>query len=217
MRRQVLAAAVSLLMSACALVGDPVTGEHVDVFLTPSVGNAFIGLNPEGFTIAEYRGAAVVIAPGIAVTNAHNAKSLAQAGIADIDILGRSPTYDLLFFRTARGTPLAHGNVFLGENVVAYGNVGDLRVVKGAVKWWVQEDAPLCSDCPLRYAFTYGAPGGHGFSGGPVVDAQNGLLVGITFGFRDGMEGADGRMMYAYDMNVVMQELARVQGRRPGQ
>lgn len=57
----------------------------------------------------------------------------------------------------------------------------------------------------------YEADGGEGFSGGPVVDAASGDVIGITFGYRDvDGEAGSARQMYAYDMKLVMKELNRL-------
>ena len=49
------------------------------------------------------------------------------------------------------------------------------------------------------------APAGEGFSGGPVVDASDGRILGIVFGYNDMKDGS--RLMYAYDMDRIMAEL----------
>jgi S1-C subfamily serine protease len=42
-----------------------------------------------------------------------------------------------------------------------------------------------CQTCSLQTAFTFEDNAGPGFSGGPVVDAASGRLVGVTFGYLD--------------------------------
>ena len=71
---------------------------------------------------------------------------------------------------------------------------------------------PRCDGCPVQYAFAFEAEGGKGFSGGPVVDARTGRLVGIVFGFRDGLDDKtpSQRLMYAYDMDLVFGALGRL-------
>jgi hypothetical protein len=49
-----------------------------------------------------------------------------------------------------------------------------------------------------------------GFSGGPVVDASDGRILGIVFGYNDLHDGS--RLMYAYDMDRVGAELAKLSG-----
>ena len=56
----------------------------------------------------------------------------------------------------------------------------------------------------------FDARAGGGFSGGPVVDAETGAVVGVTFGYLDGRAADGGRRMYAYDMNLVMDEMHRL-------
>src|SRR5947208_1159734 len=76
-------------------------------------------------------GAAVVIAPGIAVTNAHNANLLNPK-----IVIGARQDYDLLFFRTARSAAPQTALPVIGESVTAYGQGADreLRVAYGTVR-----------------------------------------------------------------------------------
>lgn len=52
------------------------------------------------------------------------------------------------------------------------------------------------------------APAGEGFSGGPVIDASDGRILGIVFGYNDMKDGS--RVMYAYDTDRIMAELAKL-------
>jgi hypothetical protein len=90
--------------------------------------------------------------------------------------------------------------------VIAYGQDanGKLRVSRGVIqRLW-----------PAAFGFISDA--GPGFSGGPVVDARTGALLGITYGFK-GDEDAKTRLMLAYDMAFVMGRLAAVQSRAAAQ
>jgi S1-C subfamily serine protease len=100
----------------------------------------------------------------------------------------------------------------VNERVLAYGQGknGDLRVAQGTVKWLDAEVIARCKDCTVQKAFIFEANAGPGFSGGPVVDAQSGQLLGIVFGFRDEDQGGIEKLMYAYDMTKVNAELARI-------
>jgi len=69
-----------------------------------------------------------------------------------------------------------------------------------------------CETCAPQTAFTYVGDAGPGFSGGPVVDAKSGRVIGITFGFLD-PKGR--RTMYAYPMSRVRNELATIEHRLP--
>jgi hypothetical protein len=141
-------------------------------------------------------GAAVVIAPGIAVTNAHNENLLNQKSV-----LGVRRDYDLLFFRTPRRAAPEMAEPVIGEAVTAYGQGADreLRVAHGVVR-----AIQPCKGCTAPAYFTFAGNAGPGFSGGPVINAS-GRLVGITFGYKD--EGPE-RRIYAYDMNRVQAELS---------
>lgn len=149
----------------------------------------------------------MVIAPGVAVTNAHNARL-----VDDAALIGQSQDYDLLFFRAPGRVPPPYAAPEAGEEVLAYGQGedNDLRVAHGAVRGL---DVPIprdCAGCAPQMAFAFEADAGHGFSGGPVVDAKTGALLGIVFGFRKSDEAQKERIIYAYDMAHVMAELAKL-------
>ena len=141
-------------------------------------------------------GAAVVIAPGIAVTNAHNANLLEPK-----NVIGVRQDYDLLFFRTTKNASPQTAAPVIGESVTAYGQGGDreLRVAHGVVK-----EIKLCPGCSAPAYFIFAGNAGPGFSGGPVINAS-GKLVGITFGYKD--QGRE-RLIYAYDMSRVGAEFS---------
>lgn len=190
---------LALSVAGCATsYGDAANG-----FVSPAVEAAFIPLSGRSKLILKVRGAAVVFAPGIAVTNVHNDNIVDAA-----DILGKSLQYDLMFFRTGRDRPLATGIPQAGEKVVAYGEGadGELRVSYGVISKLRAPVKPRCPDCVTQEAFIFEGNAGPGFSGGPVIDAENGRLLGITFGYVDGVDGA--RQMYAYDMTRVNAEFS---------
>lgn len=143
-------------------------------------------------------GAAVVIAPGVAVTNAHNA-NLVDGG----RVIGAAEGYDLLFFRTEKTATVETEAPQAGEDVIAYGQgAHGLRQSYGKVRTlW-----------PAAFGFVSAA--GPGFSGGPVIDARTGALIGITYGYLD-QDG--GRLMLAYTMAFVMKEWSEVHTATGGQ
>jgi S1-C subfamily serine protease len=199
--------ALALFLAGCSSAGEPAAG-----FLSPSVAAAYLPLSGMRDILLEGRGAGVVIGNGVAVTNAHN------ANLVDGDsVIGHSLEYDLLFFHTASGAALPTAKPWTAEEVIAYGQGSDggLRLARGRV---TALDAPVLARCPacgVQHAFTFEGDAGPGFSGGPVVDATDGKLVGIVFGFQDEKDG--GRLMYAYDMDRVAKELAIAQNRTPSQ
>jgi S1-C subfamily serine protease len=72
--------------------------------------------------------------------------------------------------------------------------------------------APRCVRCAEQKAIAYVADAGPGFSGGPLVDAESGAVVGLTFGYRD-QKGSDAsRRMFAYSMDTVLKEMHRLLG-----
>ena len=154
----------------------------------PLHGTTHLGLDSED-------GAAVVIAPGIAVTNQHNDEMVDPKLV-----IGAAAQSDLLFFRVQTSAAPPRAQPVVGGRVTAYGQGADaeLRIAHGVV-----HDIATAPGFAIARWFTFEGDAGPGFSGGPVVDAQ-GRLVGITFGYKD--EGA-GRLIYAYDMARVRAEL----------
>lgn len=181
-------------------------------FLNAAIARAYIPLEGYAYLILDAHGAGVRIAPGVAVTNAHNANL-----VDDKKVIGISHDYDLLFFRDEKNASLVEGVPYVGERVIAYGQGldGDLRQATGSVTALSSPVLPHCKGCPIQQAFVFDAPAGKGFSGGPVVDAQSGALLGITFGFLDSARGETRRHMYAYDMARVKTELAKVRAAKP--
>jgi S1-C subfamily serine protease len=201
-------AALALVLFGCASsAGEPAAG-----FMNTAVQAAYLPLSGAAYLVMEGHGAAVVIAPGIAVTNAHNANL-----VASHDVIGTSTENDLMFFRVKSGAPLPETPPFRDEQVVAYGQGLDdgLRAAYGTVKIVNAPVLPNCSACHVQKAFTFEsvdgrADAGPGFSGGPVIDRSTGALVGITFGFRDD-DKSNTRLMYAYDMQRVRAELSAIE------
>ncbi|HEX5280274.1 MAG TPA: serine protease [Micropepsaceae bacterium] len=190
----------------CIALAGCSAGQRAQGFVNPRVMSAYVPLFRSTDFILGAWGAAVALTPNIAVTNDHNLNL-----VPPDRVVARSQDYDLLFFRIEGHDPPQFGNPRIGEPVVAYGqgSLRDLRDAKGAVSQLNTFVAPRCQDCRDQVAFTYDADAGEGFSGGPVVDANSGVVVGITFGFRD--EGEHGaRRMYAYDLALVLDEMRRL-------
>jgi hypothetical protein len=186
---------LSLILAGCAAS----SGAPATAIAEPGIASAYLPLYARvhlGLDSAE--GAAVVIAPGIAVTNGHNANLVNEESV-----LGIRRDYDLLFFRTARQSVPQMGEPAIGAAVTAYGQGADkeLRVAHGVVR-----SIETCKGCTAPAYFVFAGNAGPGFSGGPVVDAA-GRLVGITFGYKD--QGRE-RLIYAYDMARVRAELAAI-------
>jgi hypothetical protein len=202
--RRVCLAALTLLclcLTGCS-AGHPSQG-----FVNDRVMNAYIPLFQRRTLVFGRWGAAVTLTPNVAVTNDHNFYLIP----AD-RLIARSRDYDLLFFRTEGHEPPEFANADIGEQVIAYGegSGSDLREAAGAVSGLNEFVAPRCEGCRDQRAIVYDADAGEGFSGGPVVDAASGAVIGITFGFKDDKNAQGGRRMYAYDIALVLDEMRRL-------
>ena len=204
MRWQAFAAlALAFCVSSCARsAGEPSGG-----FLDSSLATAYLSLTGSVGFMMEAKGAATVIAPGIAATNAHNADL-----VDDASVIGVSRDYDLLFFRTPRTQVPPSAQPWVGEMVIAYGQGadGELREARGIVRSLNSPVEARCPTCPIQAVLTFEAGAGEGFSGGPVADATSGKLLGIVFGYNDMKDGS--RLMYAYDMARIRTELSALPG-----
>ena len=195
--RQISALSLALALTACATP----SGVAVPQISEPAIAAAYLPLSGRvHLGLDRAAGAAMEIAPGIAVTNVHNANLLDKNDI----IASAMPSSDLLFFRrpgTANPTTAAP---VVGESVTAYGQDTDgrLRQAHGTVSEIAR--TPGYADSPY---FIFAGNAGPGFSGGPVVDAA-GKLIGITFGYKD---DRGKRLIYAYDMKRVMAEFSRLE------
>jgi S1-C subfamily serine protease len=196
---------MTLALAGCAVS----YGERAAGFLNPQLADAYIPLEGVSLVVLEGRAAAFVIAPGVAVTNAHNIKI-----IGDAPIIGQSRNYDLLYFHVDKKSAVPSAAPMTGEEVVAYGQggSGELREAHGTIQMLNAPVEARCETCAVQLAFTFAGDAGPGFSGGPVVDAKTGRVVGITFGFLD-PQGR--RTMYAYPMSRVRNELATIEHQLP--
>jgi hypothetical protein len=180
-------------MGGCAVS----SGTAATAIAEPEIAAAYLPLHARvHLGIDTVDGAAVAIAPGIAVTNAHNANLLEPKSV-----IGVRQDYDLLFFRTPKTVSPPTAEPVIGQSVTAYGQGGDreLRVAHGVVR-----EIKQCSGCTAPAYFVFAGNAGPGFSGGPVLD-RAGSLVGITFGYKD--QGHE-RLIYAYDMARVRAEFS---------
>jgi len=191
-------ALIFVLIAVCGCTGS--SGAPATAIAQPEIAAAYLPLHGRvdlGLDSAD--GAAVVIAPNIAVTNAHNANLLEPKSV-----IGTRQDYDLLFFRTPRTASPPTAAPMIGQSVMAYGQGTnrELRVAHGVVR-----EIKDCSGCTVPAYFVFAGNAGPGFSGGPVLDGA-GRLVGITFGYKD--EGRQ-RLIYAYDMSRVQAEFSAIQ------
>jgi hypothetical protein len=183
----------ALALASCATP----SGLPVARIAEPDIAAAYIPLfKSANLGLSKDAGAATILSPGIAVTNAHNANLIDPKAV-----IGQVGDYDLLYFRTARSAAPATAEPVIGSAVTAYGadTDGRLRIAHGVVR-----AITGCPGCKEAAYFTFAGDAGPGFSGGPVVDVQ-GRLIGIVFGYKDG--GRE-RLIYAYDMARVRAEFS---------
>lgn len=183
----------ALVLAGCATSSGAPAGRITE----PAIAAAYLPLFKRiHFGIDDIDAVAVVIAPGIAATNAHNANLIAPQSV-----IATSRDYDLLFYRVADGAAPATAPIAVGQRVTAYGQGrgAQLRIANGEVRKIVP-----CAGCTAPAYFVFTGDVGPGFSGGPVVDTQ-GKLIGIIFGYREDGKETQG---YAYDMSRVMAEMA---------
>jgi hypothetical protein len=194
-------------LAAVLLGGCVSTGVRSNAFLTPELSESYIPLYMRTRFGSSRFAAAVVIAPNIAVTNDHNLNL-----VSPDTVIARSPSYDLLFFRTEHARAVKIASPKVGQAVIAYGQDGQMgrREARGIVRELNARVLPICEGCPERPTVTFDAEAGVGFSGGPVVDIASGGVIGITVGYLDGAAEDGGRRMYAMDIDFVMAELRRL-------
>jgi hypothetical protein len=205
MRRSWAAIAALLLAGCTGPSGMPAAG-----FINSDVGDAYLPLEGPEYLVLRGDGAAVVLGGGVAVTSAHTAR-LVDGKL----IIGVSAEYDLMFFHTDKKfSGLRTEAPRVGQQVVSYGQYETgLRKAEGVV---TNLDAPVkaqCDACAIQSTFTFDGNAGPGFSGGPVLDAASGRLLGIVFGYVENSGG--GRTIYAYDMARVAAELKKIEDKLP--
>lgn len=199
-------ALLALGLAGCAAQsGVPLKGA-----LGGDIGYAYIPLKRTVLMIREADAGAVVLGDGIAVTVAH-----AEEMVPTDQIIGVSSEYDLMFFRTDRAkSVLATGEPQLGQKIVSYAHYeDDLYTAEGVVTSLDAPVLPRCKTCVVQSTFSFDGNAGPGYSGGPVLDADSGRLVGIVFGYLDKPDG--GRTIYAYPMSRVFDELKKLREKKP--
>jgi hypothetical protein len=201
--------ALAIVVLAAAGCSSP-SGVPAGGFPNRELESAYIPLEASSWIFFQGDAAAVSLGDGIAVTNGHTENLLDEKSV-----IGKSPNYDLLFFHTERTGKLPMDVPRVGERVVAYGQDSDgkLRRADGTVAALDAPVQPQCTKCDVQSAFTFEGNAGPGFSGGPVLDAKSGRLIGIVFGYVDKAGGT--RTIFAYPMARVDEELAKIENAMP--
>jgi hypothetical protein len=202
--RRVARCIALLAVFALAACATP-SGQPAAQIAEPDIAAAYIPLfKHANLGLSKDAGAAMILSPGIAVTNAHNANLVDPKSV-----IGQVSDYDLLYFHTPRSAAPATAEPVIGSSVIAYGadTKGGLRLAHGVVR-----AITSCAGCRQAAYFTFAGDAGPGFSGGPVVDGA-GRLVGIVFGYKD---EARERVIYAYDMARVRAEFSALPGPHSG-
>ncbi len=195
---------LALLLSGCVVrSGVPVEGT-----LAPDVSYAYIPLKRSSLLFPEADAGGVALGGGLAVSVAH-ASSLLDPAL----VIGIVHDYDLMFFRTERErAALAIDTPYIGEKVIGYAHYEDAPYrAEGTVTALEAPVVPECGTCAAQTAFVFEGNAGPGYSGGPVLDAASGKLVGIIFGYLDQPRGR--RLIYAYPMSRVLEEWKKVQAK----
>jgi hypothetical protein len=192
-----------------ALAGCALPGKSSSTFVNAQVESAYIPLYRFDLQRIQ-QAAAVMIAPNLAVTNLHNYLLIPKE-----QIVVRSRDFDLLFFRIDRAVAPEIARPHVGEKVIAYGQHGpfgltERREAEGVIREIDAQLPPECPECARQVVIGYDADAGTGFSGGPVVDAASGALVGVTVAFERGKGEDGGTRMYAYDVDLVIAEMRRL-------
>ncbi|GAA0542421.1 S1-C subfamily serine protease [Rhizomicrobium palustre] len=195
-----------LLLGLTGCVGK--SGVPLEGALPPDVDYAYIPLKRPSTLLPENDAGAVVLGDGVAVTAAHAAHMLPVALL-----IGSAHEYDLAFFHTDRDkAALAQAEPRLGAKVVAYAHYGPvLYKAEGKITALNALVLPFCEGCVEQKAFVFEGNAGPGYSGGPVIEVDSGKLIGILFGYRDLDNGT--RLLYAYPMDRVREELKKIQAK----
>lgn len=199
----VLIAGLLLLTGCIGRSGVPLEGG-----LPEPVAAVYLPLQARAYLVAEDDAGGVVLGDGIAVTVAH-----AEAMLPPDRIIGRSSDLDLMFFRIDRLVAgLAQAEPKAGAAIISYAQYrGAFYQATGTITALDVAVTPRCASCKPQTAFAFAGDGGPGYSGGPVLDAATGRLVGIVFGYLDQPKG--GRILYAYSMAQVRREWEAIRQR----
>src|ERR1700680_1798246 len=113
-RALTVACALSFALAGCSVFGDSSYGQPSAGLKTSALTGAYVSLDTPHLLVFERWGAAVVVAPHVAATNAHNL-NMVPAGA----LLAVSRDYDLVFFRTDRKTTPETAAAVSGQAIIA--------------------------------------------------------------------------------------------------
>ncbi|WP_142849570.1 trypsin-like peptidase domain-containing protein [Telmatospirillum sp. J64-1] len=172
-------------------------------------------------------GSAVIIADGLAVTNAHvvavtgGLHGITAAGkMVGIEVLAISEHMDLALLKVPLGLghPVNIAKPLLAEAAWAMGTTNGLvaPVSRGTIlnpQAWSCAHANACAEHQRQNGLMFEGGGGGGYSGGPVVNAQ-GAWLGLVQGIYTELRDAEGNtlpssapVLFAYHAQDVLKEV----------
>ncbi|WP_185961320.1 trypsin-like peptidase domain-containing protein [Telmatospirillum sp. J64-1] len=172
-------------------------------------------------------GSAVIIADGLAVTNAHVAEVTgglhgitASGKMVGIEVLAVSEHMDLALLKVppGLGRPVSIAKPLQAEAAWAMGTTNGLvaPVSQGKIlnpQAWSCARANACAEHQRQNGLMFEGGGGGGYSGGPVVNAQ-GAWLGLVQGIYTELRDAEGNslptntpILFAYHAQDVLAEV----------
>lgn len=219
---------ISCLASSCAIPGDSVNKTPLE-----SVSHNYITLISGIPGVLALYASAVVVRPGIAVTNAHVVAATDRLagwvdgrGLVPVTVLAVSDRMDLALLQvpTDLGGPLRVASPAAQGAIWAMGTTANFwqsPVTSGQIvnaRAWACADFRATDPHTCRHIDGLMLAGDiqFGYSGGPVVD-PSGAVVGLTQGIYTEVENRpqEGQLAFALPMDAVLREVDRLSAALP--